>query len=214
MNIYSTVGSIVGPLVAKFTASIDSKLIVLSAKPDGAGTPRYGWLNDTFEGEAFDERRSGIGSILSEPAQERFLKSCQLPWCDVADLTEEQEAWVEATRENYLESMNSVQATLSAEEFSAKLVADLVWLNKTFGRIFAFEDMVNEFLAHAGELEYQAMWATMMEFALSSQPDEPIEFEPWSDVDAETRYFSPRWVIKDFLAVFANKPLRKYVFGV
>ncbi len=206
-------------VAAKTVVVCDQELTVLGMGPDvpdGTGS-RYDLFNDNYKGEPFDERSSGIGNILTGETLERFKVSTGLPWYDGGPgcpLSKDQEEQFEIYRKTCLEYMRSGQDTLSAEHFSTLMVADLLWLNETFGRIYAFEGQVNEFLGHAGEREYQAMWMTLKDFALDAQPDEPVQFEPWSRVDAQARFLSPRWVIKDLLAIFANKALCKHVFGV
>ncbi len=203
-------------MTAKAVEVCGQELTVLNMGPDGAGK-RYDGFNDTYEDEPFDESRSGIKSILSGAVLERFLASARLPLYDGGPgcvLSEEQEEAFGIYYETYLENVHSEEAPLSAKDFSARMAEDLVWLDKTFGRIYAYEGQLNEFLAHAGEREYQALWKVLKDFALDAQPDMAGRLAPWSCVDAVTRFLSPRWVIKDLLAIFANKTLRRHVFRI
>ena len=58
------------------------------------------------------------------------------------------------------------------------------------------------------------MWMTLMEVAVDAQSAALTQDKTWSKVDAYERFHSPRWVIKDLLAIFANKALRELVFEV
>lgn len=115
-------------MTAKAVEVCGQELTVLNMGPDGAGK-RYDGFNDTYEDEPFDESRSGIKSILSGAALERFLASARLPLYDGGPgyvLSEEQEEAFGIYYETYLENVHSEEAPLSAEDFSARMAEDLV----------------------------------------------------------------------------------------
>ena len=117
-----------------------------------------------------------------------------LPPEAVGTLTSETQVWLKGLRGRFEESLHGPKPYADGLSFQRSMLGTLSKQQERNNGVFAFRDMFYEFLANWQQPAYQSLWALFVEMAGAEDAD-PAR-------------------LRQYLALLANPPLRKAVFGV
>ena len=109
-------------------------------------------------------------------------------------LTSETQVWLKGLRGRFEESLHGPKPYADGLSFQRSMLGTLSKQQERNNGVFAFRDMFYEFLANWQQPAYQSLWALFVEMAGAEDAD-PAR-------------------LRQYLALLANPPLRKAVFGV
>ena len=132
--------------------------------------------------------------------------------CGDVSFSPEMEAWLSALKKEYQTILDSDVNTLPRSNFILLLFSTLEDINRKYREIYAFKDMLDDYLQHLESREYQTAWVVLHRLAQYQKHDFTIYDGPWELAPAEFRNHSARLKIKRFLAILANQALRQEIF--
>ena len=124
----------------------------------------------------------------------------------------EMQTWLCSLKEKYQTILRSAEAPLSAVNFTLLLFNTLEYINKEFREIYAYSDMLTDFLSHPNSPEYQAALAILYRLAQCTE-NFTAYHGPWDLAPVDFKKQPPRLAVKRYLAVLANRKLRYKIFG-
>ena len=133
--------------------------------------------------------------------------------CGDVSFSPEMDAWLGLLKKEYQTILQSGENVLPAVEFALLLLDTLEDINHKYREIYAFKDMVDDYLQHLENREYQTAWSVLCRLAQYQGSDFIIYDGPWEFAPAEFRSHPTRLAIKRFLAILANRNLRREVFS-
>lgn len=122
------------------------------------------------------------------------------------------ETWLSALKKEYQTILDSGENTLPRSNFILLLFSTLEDINRKFREIYAFKDMLDDYLQHLESQEYQTAWVVLHRLAQYQGHDFTIYDGPWELAPAEFRKHPARLAVKRFLAILANRDLRREIF--
>lgn len=125
----------------------------------------------------------------------------------------EMEAWLSSVKKEYHTILDSSENTLPRSNFTLLLFSTLEDVNRKFREIYAFKGMLDDYLQHMESREYQSAWVVLNRLAQYQGHDFTIYDGPWELAPAEFRKHPARLSVKRFLAILANRDLRREVFN-
>lgn len=124
----------------------------------------------------------------------------------------EMEAWLSALKKEYQTILDSGENTLPRSNFTLLLFSTLEDVNRKFREIYASKGMLDDYLQHMESREYQTAWVVLNHLAQYQGHDFTMYDGPWELAPTEFRNHPARLAVKRFLAILANRELRREIF--
>ena len=132
-------------------------------------------------------------------------------------ISEDMKKWFEELKERYLRIVETEKFDLEDMDFLKWMLELLDDADNTFRRIHAFNTQYYEFLMHSADDRFRALLKLFEELIEENREEgsviERLHRQWWDLGDTRIIYNPARLRIKRYLALIANKELRKEVFG-
>lgn len=143
----------------------------------------------------------------------------RLYWWDGSDeviISEETDQWLKGLAQRYKDIADHMDGDGACQDFIKGFLFLLADIDQFYKRIFPFQSMFYEFLQNSSRREYRAAVELLKKIADENREEGKIIEKAgysWSIASRNVTHNAARLRLKRYLAVMANKKLRKKYFG-